>query len=117
MEIRKTRVLRLLLCLPLAACALTAREGRAQVCTLPDVPDATITTTDARGHVVLRTNFGLWHADADVTIRIPNRIDACHREIVFRHGRLQVEYRTVTTSKYLVPFYLVLGDSIGGCGA
>jgi hypothetical protein len=53
--------------------------------------------------------------DADVTIRIPDRIKVCHREIVFKHGRLTVESRTITTSKYLVPLYLVLGDSIGGC--
>jgi hypothetical protein len=53
--------------------------------------------------------------DAEVTIRIPDRIKVCHREIVFKHGRLTVEFRTITASKYLVPLYLVLGDSIGGC--
>ena len=53
--------------------------------------------------------------DAAVTIRIPDRIAVCHREIVFRHGRLTVEYRTISSSKYLVPLYLLLGDSIGGC--
>src|SRR5262245_13097986 len=109
MTIRKMKALRLLVCLPLAACVLTTREGRAQSCTLPAVPDATITTTqdrdqmmcqlgltfptmparlddpnkpvnawpvnaanpegnwtDSRGHVVIRTNFGLWHTyDSD----------------------------------------------------
>jgi hypothetical protein len=44
MTTRKIRVLRLLLCLPLAACVLNSREGRAQECALPAVPDATITT-------------------------------------------------------------------------
>jgi hypothetical protein len=54
--------------------------------------------------------------DADVTIRVPDHIDVCHRTIVLRHGRLEIEHRTLTTSKYLVPLYLALGDSIGGCG-
>jgi hypothetical protein len=53
--------------------------------------------------------------DAEITIHIPYRINLCHREYTFHHGRLKVEYQTLQVPKYIVPLYLLLGDSIGGC--